>query len=434
MKRLLSIVGVLCLLLMPLAAQAAGNPSGSKPPVEQPLVREGDFAVKLANVLNLTNGDDEAEAESTLASMGILPKNGWIADYPVTPDVLAEIQNSAEDAAQSGKLPMDKQAALGAVEKVSTGFDLPINAGGSQYSADAEGPPPEGGYSEYAGPDDLDDYYDEYGPPVVTYYSPPWDYAYMYDWVPYPFWWGGYGYGGFYVLGDFHRRHEVFEHNRFVTRNITNQVRTPNGRIARINPTFRATQTPAALGRAGTFGGAGVNNLQARGATQAARSILNRGGFPAGGGTLAAGSQFRGTGRPGAVGAGIAGSRMAGVSPRISGTPRTFAGGGAPSFRSAPSNFGSAPVRSFSAPRSFGGSPRFNAGSGGFHAGFSGAPRVAGGFGGRSFGGSPAFAGRGFGGGSFGGGAMRAGGFGGHSFGGGMHGGGGFGHGGGGHR
>ncbi len=412
MKRLLSILSILCLLLVPLAAQGAENASGSEPPVEQPLVREGDFAVQLANTLNLTNNDDEAEAESTLAASGILPKNGWIADYPVTPDVLVEIRNAAGDAAQTGKLPLDRQEAWDAVQKVATDLDLSITVADSEYGSEAPPPPPEGDYTVYTGPEDLGEYYDDYGPPVVTYYPPPWDYAYLYDWVPYPFWWGGYGFGGFYVLGDFHRTRRVFEHHHFVTRNITNQVRIAGGRMGRIDPALRASRPPGALARTTAFGGAGINSLGARSGTAGARAILNRG----------AAGRFS---RAAPLNSGISGARMARVSPNVSAAPRTFSSAGVPSVRSGPSRFGSAPARSFAAPRSFGttrsfgaarsfAAPRFNPGSGGFRTGFSGASRG-------SFGGHAFSAGRSFGGGGFGG----------HSFGGGMHGGG-FAHGGGG--
>ena len=82
------------------------------PPVEQKLVREGFFAMKLAEALKDGEVKSEAEAESTLASVGIVPKNGWIADYPVTPNVIAELENAIGEAADSGKLAMKREEAL----------------------------------------------------------------------------------------------------------------------------------------------------------------------------------------------------------------------------------------------------------------------------------------------------------------------------------
>src|SRR5262245_31225986 len=111
MRRLLAIIMAAGLVLMPFSGlgAAAKSHSGSKPPIEQPLVREGDFAVVLAKSLNISKSGDEAEAESKLASAGISPKNGWIADYPMTPDILSEVQGATAKAAESGKVEMSKE-------------------------------------------------------------------------------------------------------------------------------------------------------------------------------------------------------------------------------------------------------------------------------------------------------------------------------------
>jgi len=50
---------------------------------------------------------------------------------------------------------------------------------------------------------DVDEYYEDEGPPVITYYAPPADYYYLYDWDPWPFWWAGIWFPGFFVLADF---------------------------------------------------------------------------------------------------------------------------------------------------------------------------------------------------------------------------------------
>ena len=78
------------------AASAKSSPSGP-PPIEQPLVREGAFAVQLATALDLTSSHDEAAAEHYLVSIDITPRNGWISDYPMTPDIIAEVRESAAD-------------------------------------------------------------------------------------------------------------------------------------------------------------------------------------------------------------------------------------------------------------------------------------------------------------------------------------------------
>ena len=43
--------------------------------------------MQLAEALKLGPVPDEAKAEELLSSLGIEPKNGWLAEYPVTPDV-----------------------------------------------------------------------------------------------------------------------------------------------------------------------------------------------------------------------------------------------------------------------------------------------------------------------------------------------------------
>lgn len=85
------------------------------PPMAQPLIREGDFAIKLAGVLKIGLAKSDAEAESMLALVGIAPKNGWIADYPVTPGVIGELQNAVGGAVDSGKLVMRKNEAITAL-------------------------------------------------------------------------------------------------------------------------------------------------------------------------------------------------------------------------------------------------------------------------------------------------------------------------------
>ena len=80
-----------------------------------------------------------------------------------------------------------------------------------------------------------EEYYEDYGPPIVTYYPPPWQYAYLYDWVPSPFWWRGIGFGGFFILGDFDMHGH---HHRF-----TNHVRNANGTVSRVDAVTRTTGT-----------------------------------------------------------------------------------------------------------------------------------------------------------------------------------------------
>src|SRR5574342_877608 len=111
MKKWLSILLAAGLLLYPFAGFAQDyGPSTSQeqqaPPVAQTLVREGDFAIKLAVELKLGNPENEAVAEDMLAKAGVSPLNGWISDYPVTPEIVGQLGDSITAAANQGKLPM----------------------------------------------------------------------------------------------------------------------------------------------------------------------------------------------------------------------------------------------------------------------------------------------------------------------------------------
>jgi hypothetical protein len=253
------------------AIAQSGQATAEKPPIAQPLVREGDFAVKLADALKLGTVTSESEAESILGSAGISPRNGWIADYPVTPDIIGELQTSVSEAASAGKLAMGKEEALKAVQDINTGFNLSIKTDTSI---------PGGGITSgtnYPEAPVINNYYYDQGPPVVTYYAPPPDYAYMYSWVPYPFWGWNFWYPGFYVLIDFHVGGYGYghgyghgygyghgEHGGYVS-NHYRDIRT--GGISRIDPVNRS--------RGGTLPERGGTSLSRPSAQSGAQAILN---------------------------------------------------------------------------------------------------------------------------------------------------------------
>ncbi|HSB05069.1 MAG TPA: DUF4124 domain-containing protein [Thermodesulfobacteriota bacterium] len=205
------------------------------PPIPQTLIREGDFAINLAEALKLGRASNEAEAESLLASVGIFPKNGWIADYPVTPDIIGELQDSIGVAADSGRLAMNKDDAIKAFQGLNLQQGLPVSVGTERQGTEAE---PAQSYGEYSNPEVINNYYYEQGPPVVTYYPPPPDYGYLYSWVPYSFWCSGFWFPGFFVLNDFHRFHHV--HGRRGI--ISNHVHDPKTRgVFSVDPRTRNT-------------------------------------------------------------------------------------------------------------------------------------------------------------------------------------------------
>jgi hypothetical protein len=236
MKRMFVIaLAVAGLLLLPAAGypQANQETAAAAPPVAQPLVREGSFAMSLAKALDVGAPQNEADAESLLASVGIAPTNGWIADYPVTPDVLGDLQEAVAAASDSGRLPMTKDEALKSLQAVADEFGLPVVAAGSgSYTQQNEPPTP---YNT-ENPTVINDYYYTYGPPVVTYYPPPPDYQYLYAWVPYPFWFGGFFFTGYFCLQDFDRI-IVVNHVAWICTNHVFDRRT--GIMALIDPAGR---------------------------------------------------------------------------------------------------------------------------------------------------------------------------------------------------
>jgi len=109
-----------------------GETGAETPPIAQTLIREGDFAVKLAEILKIGQAKNEAEAESMLAAVGIAPKNGWIADYPVTPDIIGELQNAIGSAVDSGKLGMNRDEAVKAFQDLAAQQGLPVKVNARQ--------------------------------------------------------------------------------------------------------------------------------------------------------------------------------------------------------------------------------------------------------------------------------------------------------------
>jgi hypothetical protein len=385
-----------------------GQAGNQAPPIAQTLIREGEFAVKLAEVLKIGQAKGEAEAESMLATVGVAPKNGWIADYPMTPIIFGQVRNAVVAAAASKKLPMGEDEALRAFEGLTTEFGLAIAPG--QY---AESQPPTN--SEYVPPPVINEYYYDEGPPVITYYPPPWDYYYLYGWVPYPFWCSGFFFPGFFILNDFHHHHGYHHHGNHL---ISNHFIDPTTRASlRVDPTTRTRGTAATR----TSGGTGSRGFASSEARKGATSILSR---SANGRALSqpgnTGRQYRSSQNP-STGSGRSSSRsFSSPSGRTFSSPSTggrssFGGvrsggysgnfqgartgsGGSSSSRS----FNSPSGRTFSAPPSGGGSSFGGVPSGGYSGGYHGGGGSGGSHGGGQ-GGGGGFSGNFQGGGGFGG-------------------------------
>jgi hypothetical protein len=232
MRTSLTIIAAASLLLFPFAARAAdrGLLEGQTydvPPVAQPLVREGDFAVKLAALYGLGAPANETEAEDLLASVGVIPLNGWISDYPVTPEILGQLQEAVARAASEGRLSMAAEKATQHLYDLASQMNLPVPAGPGSKPAEALNAPEQ---------PDIYNYYTGYGPPIITYYPPPPAYFYLYAWVPYPFWWYGYWYPGFYMCNNFSTTVVVHSRTVYVRNRYVDPV---TRRVVRVEPVVR---------------------------------------------------------------------------------------------------------------------------------------------------------------------------------------------------
>ena len=213
MKRLyLSIITAALFLVSSLPAVASDYTSGPKPvpSVGQQVIREGDYAIELVKTLKIGPLEKETDAETALANIGIAPKSGWISNFPVTPDIIVQLQTTIDAAADAGKLPMNKADAEQAFAALnnSVGIEVSQSGQGEQYAGDEAS----------AAPTVINNYYYDEGPPIITYYAPPPDFAYLYLWDPFPFWCGGFWFPGYYVLSDFDFTFVTYNRFAFIDR------------------------------------------------------------------------------------------------------------------------------------------------------------------------------------------------------------------------
>jgi hypothetical protein len=239
------LVAALLFLAAPLTAFAQEEQTDNPPPIEQPLLREGSLAVQLVSALGLQGTNDEVTAETLLGNAGISPRNGWIADYPVTPDIVGELRQSISDAADAGRIPLGRDEALNKLGAVIASMGVSVNP----YTGDENsGELPEND-EYYPSPTVINNYYYDEGPPIVTYYTPPADFYYLYSWIPYPFWCGAFWFPGFFVLNDFQRTIFVGHRHFFISNHFNDR---------RINRVFRVDPHARFNGR--TYAGIGVSH------------------------------------------------------------------------------------------------------------------------------------------------------------------------------
>jgi len=325
MKSLLIFLSILmAFALIPTLSNAqTDQPSAANTLLSPALIREGDLAVSLAGGLKLGSPQNEAEAEDELNAAGISPRNGWIADYPATPDVIGELQASISGAADAGKLGVGKEAALKTLQQILSSDNLPVNPDLSSNG------PAETSAPDYPDTTAVDNYYADEGPPVVTYYAPPSDYAYLYSWVPYPFWSEDFWFPGFFVLADFNVRvHGHHGHDVFIT-NHFHDNRT--GSISRIDPANRfrggtvwsGTSVRSGVGAGREYRGYGVSQNPAGTRSSAFEHSVNSQAEHA--------ASDRGFQSRSSAGQ-ISGGGHGGGSPRVSGGSARGGGGGGGGF------------------------------------------------------------------------------------------------------
>ncbi len=245
---------------------SVGDTARKAPAIAQTLIREGDFAIRLVEALKMGRAENEVEAENMLASSGIMPRDGWIADYPVTPDIIGELQSAIGLAVDSGDLKMKKNEAIMALQDLVVQQGLPVQPDAEGRHTGIE---PSGDYGDYSNPAMINNYYYNQGPPVVTYYPPPPDYSYLYAWVPSSFWCGGFFFPGFFVLRDFHRVVFVNRHRAVISNHFRDRG---TGRFFTVDPAKRRSEEARAdLGEGGRR--RGLDSTEAR---EGARAIFDR--------------------------------------------------------------------------------------------------------------------------------------------------------------
>lgn len=391
-------LGLMMLLWLPMLTAVQTVLAADVPPqIAQPLIREGDFALKLSLALSLGTPANETEAEKLLSEVNIIPKNGWLADYPITPDIAAELSNAVQDAAVSGKISLRVEEALQKFDSVLAQSNLPITLAPTDASnplepqEDTNSPVAQVTTPNYHSQTVIENYYQSTGPPIVTYYAPPPAYYSLYGWVPFGFWSAGFWFPGFFVLNNFHQA-QFFGNQHFF---VSNHFRdTFYGRTFRVNAVdrfhgrafFDGTRTNSSREFIGVGRGRSnsVSTFQApRGSREFSGAARSRGGEAFFGSRTG-----RGLNTP-SIGAtqrsmGARSGHSGGISREISLTSNSGRGSmPAPSGRSfsAPSNSG----RGVSMPSRMGGaSQSFSHGGGGFSGGSrSGGSGRSGGGGGR---------------------------------------------------
>jgi len=209
-QRLLIILLTAGAYFLPLPVEGQNEPAYVPEQIIAPsVVRQGDLALRLAQALALPNAEDEEEAIDALVTVGIVPTGGWMADYPMTPQLVTTLRDTVMAAA--GRLGIGSDTAMNIFTQLIADYGLPLPADMSASYAGGGFPPTT--YGPYCDGTALEYYYGNFGAPVYSYCPPPPAYLYLYSWVPGDFLLQRQAFTGFFVLKHFdriphHTRHE----------------------------------------------------------------------------------------------------------------------------------------------------------------------------------------------------------------------------------
>ena len=167
------------------------------------VVRQGEFAVRLAEALALEIAeDDEDDALRALVALGVEPAAGWQPDQAMTPQIVTELRADLADAVAAGRLVMEPDAAWTAFDELLAELGLPLPA--EPALAYAGGTPPVSSYGPYCDATATHYFYGSYGLPIYSYCYPPSAYIHYYSWVPCGFRAHGHSFAGFFILRQVH--------------------------------------------------------------------------------------------------------------------------------------------------------------------------------------------------------------------------------------
>lgn len=246
---IIALIAATFLFPAPARAQSDDSLAYAGQAIAPVVVRQGEFAVRLAETLTLeTAPDDEDDAIRALVALGIEPAAGWQPDQAMTPQIVTELRADLADAIYAGRLLMEPNAARAAFDELLAELGLPLPAEPAPAYAGTN--PPLNSYGPYCDATATHYFYGSYGLPIYSYCYPPAAFLHYYSWVPCGFRAHGHTFAGFFILTQVHviprvhgRRH--FDH-RFDGGKHKRAHKPERRAIRVIQPPKAGHRTPAA--------------------------------------------------------------------------------------------------------------------------------------------------------------------------------------------